>query len=204
MNIFDIYLNKIKNIVTNNSANLKIPQNLSGINVDTAPSKFKADISTNVCMVLSSLNKLPPTEIYKQLNLDDLKNDKDIENIEFVKPGFVNIKFVKKFWNTFLTKMLNDQKYGASLKNDKKNYLLEFVSANPTGPLHVGHCRGAIYGDALCNLLKFCDHKLPKNIMLTITVIRSKTFLYLYTLELKKNYLTKNTLRMKIYIQEIT
>ena len=71
-------------------------------------------------MVLSSLNKLPPTEIYKQLNLDDLKNDKDIENIEFVKPGFVNIKFVKKFWNTFLTKMLNDQKYGAILKNDKK------------------------------------------------------------------------------------
>ena len=162
MNIFDIYLNKIKNIVTKNSANLKIPQNLSGINVDTAPVKFKADISTNVCMVLSSLNKLPPTEIYKQLNLDDLKNDKDIENIEFVKPGFVNIKFVKKFWNTFLTKMLNDQKYGASLKNDKKNYLLEFVSANPTGPLHVGHCRGAIYGDALCNLLKFCDHKVTK------------------------------------------
>ena len=162
MNIFDIYLNKIKNIVTKNSANLKIPQNLSGINVDTAPSKFKADISTNVCMVLSSLNKLPPTEIYKQLNLDDLKNEKDIENIEFVKPGFVNIKFVKKFWNTFLTKMLNDQKYGASLKNDKKNYLLEFVSANPTGPLHVGHCRGAIYGDALCNLLKFCDHKVTK------------------------------------------
>ncbi len=162
MNIFDIYLNKIKKIVTDNSANLKIPQNLSGINVDTAPAKFKADISTNVCMVLSSLNKLPPTEIYKQLNLDDLKNDKDIENIEFVKPGFVNIKFVKKFWNTFLTKMLNDQKYGASLKNDKKNYLLEFVSANPTGPLHVGHCRGAIYGDALCNLLKFCDHKVTK------------------------------------------
>ena len=127
MNIFDIYLNKIKNIVTNNSANLKIPQNLSGINVDTAPSKFKADISTNVCMVLSSLNKLPPTEIYKQLNLDDLKNDKDIENIEFVKPGFVNIKFVKKFWNTFLTKMLNDQKYGAILKNDKKIIWLEFV-----------------------------------------------------------------------------
>ena len=162
MNIFDIYLNKIKNIVTNNSASLKIPQNLSGINVDTAPAKFKTDISTNVCMVLSSLNKLPPTEIYKQLNLDDLKNDKDIENIDFVKPGFVNIKFVKKFWNTFLTKMLNDQKYGASLKNDKKNYLLEFVSANPTGPLHVGHCRGAIYGDALCNLLKFCDHKVTK------------------------------------------
>ena len=91
MNIFDIYLNKIKNIVSNNSANLKIPQNLSGINVDTAPAKFKADISTNVCMILSSLNKLAPTEIYKQLNLEDLKNDKDIENIEFVKPGFVNI-----------------------------------------------------------------------------------------------------------------
>ena len=162
MNIFDIYLKKIKDIVSNNSANLKIPQNLLGINVDTAPAKFKADISTNVCMVLSSLNKLAPTEIYKQLNLEDLKNDKDIENIELVKPGFVNIKFVKKFWNTFLTKMLNDQKYGANLKNDKKNYLLEFVSANPTGPLHVGHCRGAIYGDALCNLLKFCDHKVTK------------------------------------------
>ena len=78
MNIFDIYLKKIKDIVSNNSEKLKIPQNLSGINVDTAPEKFKADISTNVCMVLSSLNKLPPTEIYKQLNLDDLKNDKDI------------------------------------------------------------------------------------------------------------------------------
>ena len=69
MNIFDIYLKKIKDIVSNNSEKLKIPQNLSGINVDTAPVKFKADISTNVCMVLSSLNKLTPTEIYKQLNL---------------------------------------------------------------------------------------------------------------------------------------
>ena len=64
----------------------------------------------------------------------------------------------------------NDKSYG-SFKTDK-NYNIEFVSANPTGPMHVGHCRGAIYGDVLANLLKFNGNKVTKNITLMITGIR--------------------------------
>tara|TARA_B100000989_G_scaffold299025_1_gene292129 strand:- start:9058 stop:10785 length:1728 start_codon:yes stop_codon:yes gene_type:complete len=164
MNIFDDYLEKIKlSIKFNNKENsFKIPKNFHGINVDSAPSKFNADVSTNVCMVISSLNKVDPKKIFNSEIIQNLKNDENIEKFDFAKPGFVNIKFKKKYWNIFLCKLLKKDKYGSKISNKNEKYLVEFVSANPTGPLHVGHCRGAIFGDVLCNLLKFYKHTVIK------------------------------------------
>ena len=164
MNIFEIYREKILNLIKdlNTKKILSLPENLSSINVDIPPTKFDGDISSNVAMVLSKINQKSPNDI-ANLILDELKNFHDIEKVTVEKPGFINIKFKKNFWPDFLTEVSkNSVTYGVNLNQAKKNYLVEFVSANPTGPLHVGHCRGAILGDVLCNLLKFNQHNVKK------------------------------------------
>jgi len=165
MNIFDIYSEKIKTLVKNlNKQNLiEIPDSLNGINVDLPPEKFDCDISTNVAMVLSKSNKKPPIDLAKQLAELIKKNDRDISSIDVAKPGFINIKFNKSFWNNFLKEIIINQKeFGVNKKQKKKTYLVEFVSANPTGPLHVGHCRGAVIGDVISNILIFNQNKVVK------------------------------------------
>ena len=165
MNIFDIYSEKIKTLVKNLSKQnlIEIPDSLNGINVDLPPEKFDCDISTNVAMVLSKSNKKSPIDLANQLSELIKKNDKDISSIDVAKPGFINIKFNKSFWNNFLKEIIVNQKeFGVNKKQKKQKYLVEFVSANPTGPLHVGHCRGAVIGDVISNLLIFNQNKVIK------------------------------------------
>ena len=165
MNIFDIYSEKIKTLVKNLSKQnlIEIPDSLNGINVDLPPENFDCDISTNVAMVLSKSNKKSPVDLAKQLSELIKKNDKDISSIDVAKPGFINIKFNKSFWNNFLKEIIINQKeFGVNKKQKKKTYLVEFVSANPTGPLHVGHCRGAVIGDVISNILIFNQNKVVK------------------------------------------
>ena len=165
MNIFDIYLDKIRSIITDldKKGDLVIPENLNGISAEIPPSKFDCDISTNVAMVLSKLNQKSPMVLAEQISTIIKKNDPLIENIAVVKPGFINIKFKPKFWSNFIEEIVtNSKKFGVNEKEKKLNYLVEFVSANPTGPLHVGHCRGAILGDVISNILIFNNHKVTK------------------------------------------
>ncbi len=165
MNIFDLYLDKIIILIKklNKEGKLDLPESLSGINVDIPPSNFDCDISTNVSMVLSKINKKSPIEIANQLIPLMEKEDSDIESISVAKPGFINIKFKDVYWNNFVKEVHNIHKnYGVNNKEKKQKYLIEFVSANPTGPLHVGHCRGAILGDVISNILIFNKHKVSK------------------------------------------
>ena len=164
MNIFENYLNKIKEILINENSNKKIllPENLDSINVEIPPSKFNCDLSTNAAMVLSKINKMSPQQIGEQLKILMLKID-GVENVTFVKPGFLNLNLSNNYWNFFLKDLLKNQnEYGINKSEVKKKYLIEFVSANPTGPLHVGHCRGAILGDVISNLLIFNKHHVTK------------------------------------------
>ncbi len=164
MNIFEIYLKKINEIVLtlNKKKIIIIDENLSSISVDVPPGNFNSDISTNVSMVLSKLNKKNPVELAKII-VKELAKDKNISKVEIVKPGFINIKFKKSFWNDFVKNIiLNHESFGINQYEKKNNFLVEFVSANPTGPLHVGHCRGAILGDVISNILKFNKHKVFK------------------------------------------
>ena len=164
MNIFEIYRKQIINLIKELKKKnvLELPDNLNSINVDIPPLKFDGDISSNVAMVLSKINQKPPIEI-ANLIVNELKNKKNIKNISVEKPGFINIKFEESFWSEFLLEVVSNHKtYGINLEEKKKNYLIEFVSANPTGPLHVGHCRGAILGDVLSNLLLFNKNNVKK------------------------------------------
>ncbi len=165
MNIFELYLDKIKKILLDLSknSNLILPDKLDGITTEIPPSRFNSDISTNVAMVLSKLNKKSPNDLAATLSEAMKKDDKLIENISIIKPGFINIKFKKIFWTNFVEDIIKNSKtFGINTKEKKKNYLVEFVSANPTGPLHVGHCRGAILGDVITNVLLFNKHKVTK------------------------------------------
>ena len=165
MNIFNDYLEKIKETILNLSkkGELVLPDQLDGITAEIPPLKFNSDISTNVAMVLSKINKKTPADLAQILSEALKENDKLIENISIVKPGFINISFKPIFWTNFISEILkNSQTFGINLKEKKNNYLIEFVSANPTGPLHVGHCRGAILGDVIANILLFNKHKVTK------------------------------------------
>ena len=165
MNIFDQYLDKIKKILIDLSKNgdLIIPNSLDGITAEIPPVKFQCDISTNVAMVLSKINKKSPEDLAKIIVEAIKKKDELIEEISIAKPGFINIKLKPVFWTNFAKEIIDNSKtFGINIKEKKKNYLIEFVSANPTGPLHVGHCRGAILGDVIANILLFNNHKVTK------------------------------------------
>ena len=152
MNIFDLYLDKIKNLIKklNQASLIELPKTLDGINVDIPPVNFNCDISTNVAMVLSKINNRSPIDIANQLVKLIKDEDKNIQTISVEKPGFINIKFKNTYWNDFIKEIhTNHKNFGVNIKENKKKYLIEFVSANPTGPLHVGHCRGAILGDVI-------------------------------------------------------
>ena len=165
MNIFELYLDKIKSTIVDlqKKDELIIPDTLNGISAEIPPAKFDCDISTNVAMVLSKINKKSPLDLAEKISLSLKNNDSLIQNIDVVKPGFINIKFKPVFWSNFIEDIIvNSKTFGINKKEKKLNYLVEFVSANPTGPLHVGHCRGAILGDVISNVLLFNKHKVIK------------------------------------------
>ena len=165
MNIFEHYLDKIKSTIGDLSkqGELIVPETFNGINAEIPPAKFDCDISTNVAMVLSKINKKSPLDLAEKISLSLKNNDSLIQAIDVVKPGFINIKFKPIFWSNFIESIiLNSKTFGINEKEKKLNYLVEFVSANPTGPLHVGHCRGAILGDVISNVLLFNNHKVTK------------------------------------------
>ena len=165
MNIFEHYLDKIKSTISDLSkkGELIVPDTFNGINAEIPPAKFDCDISTNVAMVLSKINKKSPLDLAEKISSSLKNNDSLIQGIDVVKPGFINIKFKPIFWSNFVESIISNSKtFGINEKEKKLNYLVEFVSANPTGPLHVGHCRGAILGDVISNVLLFNNHKVTK------------------------------------------
>ncbi len=163
MNIFENYLEKILNCIKTNQRklDLKDVENLKGINLEIPPSNIDSDLSSNICMILAKTNKLNPNKLAIKLK-DLIKADiKDFEKIEIAKPGFLNIYLSNKAIVSIINNIFKENKNYGSLKTNLL-YNVEFVSANPTGPMHVGHCRGAIFGDVLSNLLKFNGNKVVK------------------------------------------
>ena len=141
---------------------IDLPDNLKGLIVELPPKEHKGDMSCNVAMILAKFNKKTPLDLANILKKNFLENFKEFEKIDVAKPGFLNINFKIDFWKNHLFKIIqSDANYGSN-KNLQQKYNIEFVSANPTGPLHVGHCRGAILGDVLSNLLKFNGHLVTK------------------------------------------
>ena len=163
MNIFENYLSKINDIILDNKddLNLNHTDNLKSVNLEVPPDHFNFDLSTNICLVLSKVNKIDPKNLAKDIKKLLLENINHFEVIEIAGPGFLNIKLSKEGLASNINEIFqNKETFGS--KKSNKTYNIEFVSANPTGPMHVGHCRGAIFGDVLSNLLIFNGNKVIK------------------------------------------
>ncbi len=163
MNIFEEYQKKITLCISENKKllNLKELNNFKGVTVETPPLEFNYDLSCNICLILGKINKIDPKNLAAKIRELFQKNLKEFDKIEVAGPGFLNLKLSNKALLKNINQVLKIKKtYGKKTSN--KNYNIEFVSANPTGPMHVGHCRGAIYGDVLANLLKFNGNKVTK------------------------------------------
>ena len=209
MNIFDNYLLIITKIILKNkeSLNLNNLKNLENVNIEVPPKHFNFDLSTNISLILSKINKKNPNDLAKSIKDLLLKNISHFEKIEVAKPGFLNIKLSKEGIVTNINSILKDRDTYGSKKLNKK-YNLEFVSANPTGPLHVGHCRGAIFGDVLSNLLIFNGNKVTKEYYINDYGNQIKNFVesvYLRIREIKFNekFPLKENLYPGDYIKEI-
>ena len=164
MNLLLHYQKKIFNSLKNLEKKklIQISSQLKRFTVELPPKNHKADISCNAAMILAKVNKTSPIKLGEILKKHLLSNFKEFKSIEIAGPGFLNICFNISFWKEYLTKIIKlDSKYGSNTTL-KKKYNIEFVSANPTGPLHVGHCRGAVLGDVLSNLLSFNGNKVTK------------------------------------------
>ncbi len=162
MNIFEEYQKKITFLISENQKLLELKElNFKGVAVEIPPSEFNFDLSCNICLILGKLNKINPQDLANRVRDLLIKNITDFDEIEVAGPGFLNLKLSSESLIKNINQILNHKKHYGK-KNSNNNYNIEFVSANPTGPMHVGHCRGAIYGDVLGNLLKFNGNKVTK------------------------------------------
>ena len=163
MNIFNNIKKEILKIVEKNKKKLKINGNLptENIQVELAPIKYDCDVSTNLAMILGKTQKKNPLSLASDLKKLLLSDIKEFDKIDIAGSGFLNITLRNSSILKIIQKILMDKKnYGSQYSN--KNINIEFVSANPTGPLHIGHCRGAILGDVIANLLLFNKNKVTK------------------------------------------
>jgi arginyl-tRNA synthetase len=163
MNIFEIYLKKIQDliIVNNSKLNLDSGINFSGSLVESPPQKFNFDLSSNIALVLAKKTNQPPLKFAESLKKLISENLDDFSEINVAGPGFINFRFSAEMYQKIIISILQaNKKYGSHNKKDSFN--IEFVSANPTGPMHVGHSRGAIFGDVLANLLMFNGNEVTK------------------------------------------
>jgi arginyl-tRNA synthetase len=128
---------------------------LAGVTLEPPKEASHGDLATNAAMVLAKAAGKPPRALAERI-VPLLASDPHIDKVEIAGPGFINVTLALDFWPSVLRMVLEQgASYGRSAIGQGEAVNLEFVSANPTGPMHVGHTRGAVFGDALANLLAF-------------------------------------------------
>ena len=142
----------------------KLPADLAlpGIEAEAPRDSSHGDVAVNVALVLAKAAKMKPRDIADALKAK-LETAPDVAKIDVAGPGFLNITFKPEVWQAVVKTILKDgAAFGANPVPGKPKLNIEYVSANPTGPMHVGHCRGAVFGDALANLLSFAGYKVTR------------------------------------------
>ncbi|MGR9211232.1 arginine--tRNA ligase [Rhizobium leguminosarum] len=132
------------------------------ITVEPPRDASHGDVATNAAMVLAKPLGTNPRALADVI-IAKLKEDADVADVSVAGPGFINIRLAVGYWQRLLAAMIGaGTDYGRSTLGKGKKVNVEYVSANPTGPMHVGHCRGAVVGDALANLLAFAGYGVEK------------------------------------------
>jgi arginyl-tRNA synthetase len=135
---------------------------IEGITLEPPKDASHGDLATNAAMVLAKGLGQKPRDLADRL-AGALAADPDVTAVDVAGPGFINLRLSNAFWTRLLAGILAEpEAYGRSPAGAGRKTNVEYVSANPTGPMHVGHCRGAVVGDALADLLAFAGHDVTK------------------------------------------
>ena len=164
MNIFADVETRVKAALQALQAEGKLPADLAlaGVEAEAPRDATHGDVATNAALVLAKPAKMKPRDIADLLKAK-LETAPDVAKVDVAGPGFLNITFKPEVWHGLITTILQDgPNFAANGAGHGEKVNLEYVSANPTGPMHVGHCRGAVFGDALANLLQFSGFKVTR------------------------------------------
>ena len=134
---------------------------MGAVSVEPPRDAAHGDMATNAAMVLAKPAGMNPRQIADALAAK-LLADPRIALAEVAGPGFLNLRLDAALWQGVVKAALTDPTYGRSTLGQKQKMLVEYVSANPTGPLHVGHTRGAVFGDALASLLDYAGYDVTR------------------------------------------
>lgn len=140
-----------------------IPEGLDFANVAVEPPRdaLHGDMATNAAMVLAKPAKSNPRAIAEKL-AEKLGADARVESVDVAGPGFINLRLDPAVWTALVEGVLGASHFGRSELGAGTKVNVEYVSANPTGPMHVGHTRGAVFGDALASLLDFAGYDVTR------------------------------------------
>ena len=155
MNVFSVFKDNVEKEIGILVANGELPEgtDASRISVELPRDPSHGDLSTNAAMVLAKPAGLKPRDLAETI-AGRLKSYVSVESAEVAGPGFINLRLSDKFWYQRLIEILDaGTDYGSGQLGQNHAVNVEYVSANPTGPLHVGHARGAVVGDVLASLL---------------------------------------------------
>tara|TARA_B100000575_G_C23138074_1_gene661655 strand:+ start:355 stop:2079 length:1725 start_codon:yes stop_codon:yes gene_type:complete len=209
MNIFENYLSKLNKIILDNKNILKLEnlEQLNNVNLEVPPEHFNFDLSSNVALILAKTNNMNSNNLASNIKDLLLKKVDHFEKIEVAGPGFLNIKLSKEGLVSNINIIFSNKEIYGSRKS-AETYNVEFVSANPTGPMHVGHCRGAIFGDVLSNLLKFNGNTVVKEYYINdygnqISNFVESVYLRIREIKFKEKFIYKENLYPGDYIKEI-
>ncbi len=164
MNLFHEIAGKVEDALQALAAEGILPADVDTGNVKVEPPRDPehGEVSTNAAMVLAKQAKMPPRELAEHV-AGRLRADADLAEVAVAGPGFINMRLSQVFWSRLLDAVLRlGDSYGRSGIGGGMKVNVEYVSANPTGPLHVGHTRGAVFGDALANLLEATGHEVVR------------------------------------------
>lgn len=164
MNLFHQLKNDIEKIIVQLNASGALPGqlDLSKLAVEPPRDASHGDVACNAAMILTKQVGQPPAAIAEKIAADIKKMD-FVTEVKVVNPGFINIRLQSGFWQNHVGEILKSGvKYGLGNVGQGKPVNVEYVSANPTGPMHVGHGRGAVVGDSLARLLAAVGYKVTK------------------------------------------
>jgi arginyl-tRNA synthetase len=164
MNVFGLFERRVAEALERLAASGTLPEGLDLGRVLVEPPRDPAhgDLATNAALVLAKEARRPPRALAEAV-VADLADDPRLEAAEVAGPGFINLRLRPQVHHEVLRAILRDgEAFGRSGQGAGQPVNVEYVSANPTGPMHVGHGRGAVFGDALANLLAFAGWRVSR------------------------------------------
>lgn len=162
MNLFLEFENKIRKILEGIDFGHSTAPDFGRVTVEPPRDPAHGDLAANAALVVAKQVGMNPRQLARMI-ADALARDPAVASAEIAGPGFINVRLSQRFWADQLASMLAaGAGYGRSAIGAGRKVNVEYVSANPTGPMHVGHCRGAVVGDALANLLAFAGYAVTR------------------------------------------